>query len=56
MWNSNSLIAWLLANSGHHTDLIDFPTRGRAPGWWAGLVAAAGNTQPAAASEAASMA
>jgi hypothetical protein len=56
MWNSNSLIAWLLANSGHHTDLIDFPARGRAPGWWAGLVAAAGNTQPAAAPEAASVA
>lgn len=40
MWNSNSLISWLLACSGHDTD-IDLPARGRAPGWCAGLVVAA---------------
>jgi hypothetical protein len=40
MWNSNSLIAWLLARSGHGTDTIDPPAGGRAPGWRAGLVAA----------------
>jgi hypothetical protein len=40
MWNSNSLIAWLLARSGHHTELVDLPAHGRAPGWSAGLVVA----------------
>jgi hypothetical protein len=41
MWNSNSLIAWLLARSGHDTDELHPPTHGRAPGWSAGLVVAA---------------
>jgi hypothetical protein len=41
MWNSNSLIAWLLARSGHDTADIRPPERGRAPGWSAGLVVAA---------------
>ena len=41
MWNSNSLIAWLLATSGHDTDLIEPPPNGRAPGWAAGLELAA---------------
>lgn len=41
MWNSNSLIAWLLARSGHDTDAAQPPTRGRAPGWSAGLAVAA---------------
>lgn len=41
MWNSNSLVSWLLARSGHHTELLHPPARGRAPGWSAGLVAAA---------------
>jgi hypothetical protein len=40
MWNSNSLIAWLLARTGHGVDLIDLPPRGRAPGWSAGLAVA----------------
>jgi hypothetical protein len=40
MWNSNSLIAWLLARSRHETDTIVPPARGRAPGWDAGLVVA----------------
>jgi hypothetical protein len=40
MWNSNSLIAWLLARSGHHVDTIEMPARGRAPGWSAGLIVA----------------
>lgn len=40
MWNSNSLVAWLLARSGHDTDLITPPAGGRAPGWNAGLVLA----------------
>jgi hypothetical protein len=41
MWNSNSLTAWLLACSGHETELIEPPLHGRAPGWVAGLVVAA---------------
>jgi hypothetical protein len=41
MWNSNSLISWLLARSGHDTDAVDPPTHGRAPGWSAGLIVAA---------------
>jgi hypothetical protein len=41
MWNSNSLIAWLLARSDHETNLIEPPHLGRAPGWMAGLVVAA---------------
>ncbi len=37
MWNSNSLIAWLVARSGLASDSIRFPGGGRAPGWRAGL-------------------
>jgi len=40
MWNSNSLIAWLLARSGHAVDTIGPPVHGRAPGWSAGLAVA----------------
>jgi hypothetical protein len=40
MWNSNSVIAWLLERSGVPTDAIQPPERGRAPGWRAGLVVA----------------
>jgi hypothetical protein len=40
MWNSNSVIAWLLARSGLPTDAIHAPAGGRAPGWQAGLVTA----------------
>ncbi|MDX6368149.1 MAG: hypothetical protein QOK30_3225 [Nocardioidaceae bacterium] len=41
MWNSNSLIAWLLARSGHDVEVLRPPAFGRAPGWSAGLVVAA---------------
>jgi hypothetical protein len=37
MWNSNSVIAWLLAGIGAPD--VDPPVGGRAPGWAAGLVA-----------------
>ena len=37
MWNSNSVIAWLLAAAGLPTDELRPPPRGRAPGWDAGL-------------------
>jgi hypothetical protein len=40
MWNSNSVIAWLLARSGLPTDVIRPPAGGRAPGWTAGLITA----------------
>lgn len=41
MWNSNSLVAWLLVRSGSDTDAASPPPRGRAPGWTAGLVVGA---------------
>jgi hypothetical protein len=37
MWNSNSLVAWLLAASGVPTADLRPPSGGRAPGWDAGL-------------------
>ena len=40
MWNSNSVISWLLARSGLPTDAIRPPAGGRAPGWEAGLITA----------------
>ena len=53
MWNSNSLIAWLLATAGLPTDVLHPPAPGRAPGWDAGLEiarrgrpAASGRTAP----------
>jgi hypothetical protein len=41
MWNSNSMISWLIARTGLDVDAIKPPAGGRAPGWKAGLVAAA---------------
>ena len=41
MWNSNSLVSWLLARSGHDLTTVTPPADGRAPGWSAGLVVAA---------------
>ena len=40
MWNSNSVISWVLASSGVDTATVQPPDRGRAPGWNAGLVVA----------------
>ncbi|AUG30937.1 MULTISPECIES: hypothetical protein [Microbacterium] len=40
MWNSNSLIAWLLEGSGIDTAEIAPPRGGDAPGWRCGAVAA----------------
>jgi hypothetical protein len=39
MWNSNSLISWLLARAGLAVDEIAMPEGGRAPGWDAGVIA-----------------
>ena len=40
MWNSNSLISWLIARSGLDVEPIRPPAGGRAPGWRAGIVLA----------------
>jgi hypothetical protein len=40
MWNSNSVVSWLLARSGLATDGIRPPAGGRAPGWEVGVRAA----------------
>jgi hypothetical protein len=40
MWNSNSVISWLLAQSGLPADGLKPPAGGRAPGWRAGIVMA----------------
>jgi len=41
MWNSNSVVSWVLARSGADVEAIHPPARGRAPGWHAGLAIAA---------------
>jgi hypothetical protein len=40
MWNSNSLVSWLLTVSGVSTSDLAPPDAGRAPGWAAGLAVA----------------
>ena len=40
MWNSNSLISWLIVRSGLSIDLVQPPAGGRAPGWRSGVVVA----------------
>jgi hypothetical protein len=40
MWNSNSVIAWVIARSGLDAESVRPPAGGRAPGWEAGLVVA----------------
>jgi len=40
MWNSNSLVSWALARTGHDMAAIAPPHGGRAPGWRAGLALA----------------
>lgn len=40
MWNSNSLISWLLVRSGHEVASVRPPTGGLAPGWAAGVAVA----------------
>ena len=41
MWNSNSMISWLIARTGLDIESIKPPAGGRAPGWNAGVVVAA---------------
>ena len=40
MWNSNSVIAWVLSRAGVPATTLVPPTGGRAPGWRAGVVVA----------------
>jgi hypothetical protein len=40
MWNSNSLISWLIVKCGLDVDLVQPPAGGRAPGWSSGIVIA----------------
>lgn len=40
MWNSNSVVSWLLTRSGIDAVAIRPPENGRAPGWHAGIVVA----------------
>jgi hypothetical protein len=40
MWNSNSLISWLIVRTGLDAESVQPPPGGRAPGWRAGIVLA----------------
>jgi hypothetical protein len=40
MWNSNSMISWLIASCGLAAESICPPAGGRAPGWHAGVAVA----------------
>ncbi len=46
MWNSNSLVSWLVASSGLDAAAIPLPAGGRAPGWHAGIAVARGRPSP----------
>lgn len=47
MWNSNSVISWLLVRSGVPMTAVRVPEGGRAPGWHAGIAVAEGSLGPA---------
>jgi hypothetical protein len=48
MWSCNSIISWVLAQAGLDTGAIPLPSRGRAPGWNAGIaIARRGVSAPA---------
>ncbi|HZL65079.1 MAG TPA: hypothetical protein VFD50_09115 [Thermoleophilia bacterium] len=40
MWNSNSIVSWLVARSGLDAESVSMPSGGRAPGWEAGIAVA----------------
>jgi hypothetical protein len=46
MWNSNSLISWLIVSAGLDPATVPFPVHGRAPGWAAGVDVALRSRQP----------
>jgi hypothetical protein len=43
MWNSNSVVSWLLSRAGVDVDGAEPPEGGRAPGWGAGIAVARGD-------------
>jgi len=43
MWNSNSLVSWLIAGAGLPVESVQLPAGGRAPGWDAGIAVARRN-------------
>jgi hypothetical protein len=45
MWNSNSLISWLIVSAGLDPGAVPFPVDGRAPGWVAGVEVASRSRQ-----------
>jgi len=45
MWNSNSLVSWLLVRAGVDVSDVRPPLRGRAPGWDAGVIAASSQSR-----------
>jgi hypothetical protein len=47
MWNSNSVVAWLIARVEIDASAIPPPNGGRAPGWLAGLAAARAQAETA---------
>ena len=46
MWNSNSVVSWLLERSGVDAGPITPPPNGRAPGWHAGVTVARRERSP----------
>jgi hypothetical protein len=46
MWNSNSVISWLITRSGLAVETVHPPAGGRAPGWDAGVVVARRHETP----------
>jgi hypothetical protein len=48
MWNSNSVISWLLTRAGLSMGAIHPPEGGRAPGWDAGIAIASKHATPEA--------
>jgi hypothetical protein len=46
MWNSNSMVSWLLAGAGLDPGRIRPPSGGRAPGWSAGVAIARRDAVP----------
>jgi hypothetical protein len=47
MWNSNSVISWLITRTGLDVESIRLPRGGRAPGWHAGVEFARRQLHPA---------
>jgi hypothetical protein len=46
MWNSNSVVSWVLTRSGLDLDHVEPPSGGRAPGWSAGRTIAERGRDP----------